>query len=333
VLSSSSSLRELQLESTVLKDEALQQLGSLLATYNRLKVLNLSRNSDVSSTGWCQFFSQLKKSQLEEMWLTHNKSFMPALSNWLSSCETLRVLKVSSSESISIEDWQSFASIMESHPSIEEIDISHNENVVAELFANVIAVNSRLKRICLSACDIVQLQMIASALEIPSCSLEELDFHYSDDHSDIQQGDGMTQIFVDALQRNSTLKILRKKNSGETVFKLVKFLNLLCNKSSIDATYNSNHSLQVLSQWHSSIMIPMELYSLLHANRDTNKQAVAQKKIIANHSFEHVNFVQSTLPLILSLVGNAGFEKGLSKVYGILRRVPHVIEKRTHSVM
>ena len=97
------------------------------------------------------------------------------------------------------------------------------------------------------------------------------------------------------------------------------FSPLICNKSSIDATYSSNHTLQHIcvaysDPYYSYPKLPIELYSMLHANICVDKRAVACKK--------------SVLPLALSRFGNSDIHSGLSLVCGILRKLPYLIQKR-----
>lgn len=73
--------------------------------------------------------------------------------------------------------------------------------------------------------------------------------------------------------------------------------------------------------------IPIDLYSLLHANQNTDKLAVARQKILQNYSFENIEFVASSLPKVMSCVGNTDSQMNLSQLYGILRRVPHLVQK------
>jgi hypothetical protein len=101
---------------------------------------------------------------------------------------------------------------------------------------------------------------------------------------------------------------------------------LLCNKSSIEATYTSNHTLQTLSAsyddgWyhHGAMDIPVGLYSHLRTNQSPNKAAVARKKIVEHHAVEDLNFAVSSLPTVFSAVGKVGANNGLFSVWNTLQ--------------
>ena len=147
----------------------------------------------------------------------------------------------------------------------------------------------------------------------------------------------MDQILVNALHGNASVKVLKFYYDGigiplevpipEFKFKFdwSSFTNLLCNGSSINATYHSNHVLQ--SILHVNNEVPINLYSLLHTNQNTDKLAVARKKILQTHSLENVEFATSSLPNALSSVGSTDSKLNLPQLYGIFRRVPHIIQK------
>ena len=59
------------------------------------------------------------------------------------------------------------------------------------------------------------------------------------------------------------------------------FSNILCNTTSNNSLYASNHTLKML---HLGQQLEQHLLSLLELNEDTNKSHVAMKKILQNHS-------------------------------------------------
>lgn len=98
--------------------------------------------------------------------------------------------------------------------------------------------------------------------------------------------------------------------------------NLLCNGSSINASYHSNHELQPITQFNNEILI--KLYTFLHSNHKTNKLAVAHKTILQRDSLENFEFVASSLANVLSSVGNADSQLSLCQLYGIFRSGSHI---------
>ena len=75
--------------------------------------------------------------------------------------------------------------------------------------------------------------------------------------------------------------------------------------------------------------VPIEISSLLRMNQNPNKRDVAISKIVQHHSFETMDFVPTSLPTVLSLVGKTNVNHTLSVLYEILRKVPHVMQKET----
>lgn len=72
---------------------------------------------------------------------------------------------------------------------------------------------------------------------------------------------------------------------------------------------------------------------MLYLNKNPDKQAVAREKVLRYHDLSKVNFVPSSLSVALSWVENTKSEKRLSQIFGILRRVPHMIrEKKKHKL-
>ena len=94
---------------------------------------------------------------------------------------------------------------------------------------------------------------------------------------------GVTTI-VNSLSKNSRLRYLdlggNPATENQIDFRTVNTLiRVLCNKSNINDTYNSNHTLELLELRHSNVEIDL----LLDLNKDTNKQRVAIKKILKHH--------------------------------------------------
>jgi hypothetical protein len=66
---------------------------------------------------------------------------------------------------------------------------------------------------------------------------------------------------------------------------------------------------------------------MLHLNSHPDKKAVAREKILRLHEneIESINFKPPALPHVISSVNSTGTPR-LSLVYGILRRMLHVIQ-------
>ena len=119
---------------------------------------------------------------------------------------------------------------------------------------------------------------VATLLEMPDCSLENLCIYHN------YIGDEGALVFANALKNNSTLKVLRLNVEGSiTAEGWTPFLKLLCDTSTVNNTYLSNHTLGTISD------MPRQYKDLLDWNRYyLNKQQVAMLKIFRNHSHFNV---------------------------------------------
>ena len=105
-------------------------------------------------------------------------------------------------------------------------------------------------------------------------------------------------------------------------------LNVLCNKSSIDATFNSNHTLQrVIDPQYldgeGESELPSDLTILLKLNRENNKAEAARRKILDVHfsgSFSMQLFINMELKSFPHFIAwMARDEHGSSLLYQIVR--------------
>jgi hypothetical protein len=74
----------------------------------------------------------------------------------------------------------------------------------------------------------------------------------------------------------------------------------------------------------------------MHLNRETNKLVVAREKILRNHNLDDVDFVPSSIPLVLSVLGNTNSACGLLRLYEFLRAKPEIArsqnDQKNHNV-
>ena len=117
---------------------------------------------------------------------------------------------------------------------------------------------------------------IASILEDPNCNIHYLSLENND--IDI----GCATIIANSLASNTKLVHLNLQNNGLEEGIEDVFSRLLCNASTINDTYSSNHTLEKLVyrrlRSHGTLLV-----SLLKLNRITNKGHVAIKKILRYH--------------------------------------------------
>ena len=163
---------------------------------------------------------------------------------------------------------------------------------------------------------------LSSSLESPRCILEEL--HLTGCNVD----DEALDIFADALSDNCRLKSLTFNSNVITTEGWAAISQLLCDTSSINKTFSSNHTLQVLG-----FGLPNSASSHLILNRNADKKLVAMTKILNNHrDFDMKPFFEwefKVLPTILHWLdmaaahrvrSNANIEqRKLSAIYQYIR--------------
>ena len=122
------------------------------------------------------------------------------------------------------------------------------------------------------------------------------------------------------------------------------FSTLLCNKASIMDTYNSNHTLQYISE-----SLPGELDLLLVLNYNKDKMEVARQKILQTHfstdndtTLNIQKFLDMDLrvmPTALAWIGRpepiywiGSSMTGLSLMYTLVRKMPDLFDSDVHTM-
>jgi len=172
---------------------------------------------------------------------------------------------------------------------------------------------------------------VSTLLELPGSNLKELDVNYSNIGNDV------ALAFAKALSSNSTLKLLGLKNNDISAEGWEPFSKLLCDTSSINDTYLSNHTLLSFNRYGSAPDgVPADLLGTLSTNGSEDKQKVAMAKILQNHShFNMEPFFEwefKVLPLMVKWFGKvstftSGFEEKIKKmklsvVYDFIKEFP-----------
>ena len=138
---------------------------------------------------------------------------------------------------------------------------------------------------------------ISRLLQEPRCTMEAL--YLSLDH--LNDNDDALICFANALKENKTLKWLHLNGTAITITGWDAFSKLVFNTESIQATYSSNHFLQVLSRnfpnrkqnRDNSKLLPHNLRMFLKWNAKANKKMMACLKVMMHlmycFSFEKFN--------------------------------------------
>ena len=137
-------------------------------------------------------------------------------------------------------------------------------------------------------------KLVSTLLNSPTCKLEDLQVCNGNFDDDV------VATYVNALINNDTLKVLRLCNSV--------FSTLLCNRSSVESTYFSNHTLSSLGYHRPPIGHDL-LKRHLKMNEDANKKNVAIRKILYYYKdiniFPFFKWVLKMLPLMMKWLESA----------------------------
>jgi len=354
-------LKSLDLSDTKIDDTALSSLANLCGN---VKSLDLSHNQSITPSGWRSFFNSLQTRaiQLASLSISHNKvggQGATALGGLLSNMSTLNALQMSrmaysaDSDSITSQGWVSFfTSLQNSNLNLVNLTLQNN-NISDEGLQQLVRLASSmtsLKELNLGLNFTVNptgWQALTGYLQSPSCALEDLYI----DNNDVN--DNTVVAFASALEHNKTLKWLglheccsfsdEEGNDSITERGWGAVSDLVCNKSSIMDTYNSNHKLFV-DYSDDNELLPDDLSSLLELNENKDKTEVARQKILQTHFSgsgeddtlnvqELLDMELEVLPTAIAWIGrpkHIGWEgknvSGLSTMYNLVRKLPDLFD-------
>ena len=130
--------------------------------------------------------------------------------------------------------------------------------------------------------------------ENPNSALEKIDLTYNSISNDALVS------FANALSHNNKLKELfldgdwgfeDDEEEDVPITNWDALTNVLCNKSSIDATFNSNHTLQCVvdPDITGEARLPPDLVTLLQLNRESAPTEAARRKVLKVHFSTNFN--------------------------------------------
>mmetsp|Transcript_32331 Transcript_32331/g.47818 ORF Transcript_32331/g.47818 Transcript_32331/m.47818 type:complete len:417 (+) Transcript_32331:90-1340(+) len=166
---------------------------------------------------------------------------------------------------------------------------------------------------------------IAAYLQHPKCKLKKLDLQYN------KISNAGIRIIAGSIQSNSRLKTLRVdgNETGGKETSVDVFANLLCDRSSINATCASNHTLQKVTGCDGFPSSKI-LERLLQVNQMENKIKSAREKIFMFHlegEFDLAPFERMDLKVVVEVMGWLGKDcilrqRNMSAFYRLLRKFP-----------
>ena len=158
-----------------------------------------------------------------------------------------------------------------------------DEEMVA--LASGLANNGTLKKLCIRMClkhtGCQGWEALASILRNPRSALKNLDFSHSESVNNHALG-----LLAESLRNNCKLEEMLLGWLFEERPRITNWKPLrpvLCDGTSIDATFDSNHTLGRVFHDASFHYLPSDVRALLHLNRDLGPVEAARHKIIDTH--------------------------------------------------
>ena len=254
-----------------------------------------------------------------------------ALGNALENNNVLKALQLDANLHVTSEGWRRFSACLQNtNSALDRLSIqecSIDDESMAEL-ASALANNSTLK--ILELCNNSRIndagwQAFSECLRSPNTALEKVDM------TGCKITDEVMILFSEALARNTRLRELSiSDNTLLTSRSWASLSNLLCNKSSIESTYASNHTLCSLGD-HPNPQ-PAELVSLLHMNANGNKAEVVRQKILQYHFLsggdinaeQFIDMEMAVLPHAISWIGRDDIGQPL--LYSLFQSMPFLFD-------
>ena len=291
-------------------NEGMVTLASGLATFQSLKLLNLSNNA-IGDEGLQALAAGLSiNKNLETLHLSNNRTISPIglrhLSDVIPTALNLRELYLAG-DSINNEGLQALAVGLSKHQTLERLDLSRNEigsdglralattEIISLRSLNLArnAINDEglgvlaggLAKLCnLETLNLANNNMITSPglavltpiFRLKSCSLKEMDL------SRMIIEDSGAKVFAEGLVGNESLTKLLFGCNNITASGWSAFSILLCDTSSVNNTYLSNHTLEEIGSRY-LLDIPSSLQRSLRLNKQ-NQYDVPICKILMSHS-------------------------------------------------
>ncbi len=347
-------LEELSLHYEEGRDAAL--LKSMFASATNLTKVRFSA-SENSQRCFGAVFTLLQNSSLESLDLSKSRladKSLKLLGQALAN-SNLKLLDLSNNfRTITARAWVTFFELLRNCDlELEKLDLGQNmiSDRGAAVLSTVLANKKKLRSLSLRNNSWITLRgfiAISDILRNPSSALIKLcvEGRLLDDE--------MLTVFSDAISNNTCLRALKMDGHAISITNRgwAVLSNCLCNNSSIDATYQSNHTLEEFKSdddvdiessdedddsWDES-RCPYSVRSLFRMNRNPNKFEVARQKIIEYHFLTGNEDDQTFLDmdLIVLPVAIAWMSRDdtvFSLLYEFLRKMPSLFERRQHKIL
>ena len=293
------SLQKLILDKNKIGDDGVAELGGMLLGNNSLKKLSLGGiQGDIKAESWIALFGSMAnpQSSLEVLNLSRvsiGNDVLAALGNCLAGHRTLKQLDLEGVRSGNATGWQTFFGLLANSNSVLKelhlsIDSVGNEGVSS--MVDALASITSLTKLHMAQfrygegdpLDSSGWKTFSSLLRRPSSNLRALSI-------DVGLDESAKTALASALANNSSLETLVLGAGYSNAKGLAVLENVLCNETSIDSIYTSNHTFKEViekSQFGTRKITPSKVVDeLLELNNHVTKSEVARQKILQYHFF------------------------------------------------
>ncbi|EJK59796.1 hypothetical protein THAOC_19940, partial [Thalassiosira oceanica] len=233
----------------------------------KLNYLNLSTNSCAALRGVFPRMATLREVVLRGNSLDDDCTRL--LAQGLSDCKQMQSLFLSDNR---ISDNGLDVLVQRLPTSVDALYLARNDITLAR---HVLLLRFRVLNIWGNALCAGGTGVIAASLANPECRLESLNLR------GCNIGDEGTATLADGLRNNQRLTDMSLGDNNITERGWNAFSSILCDTSSINATYNSNHTLRDLGGY--GVQIPQSIEMMLRFNQGKDKSGVAANKILQAH--------------------------------------------------
>jgi len=253
----------------------------------------------------------------------------------LARMKRMRKLSMCYNSLITPVGWSHFFSqLPEAAPDLENLDVRGNEfgdyETINSMINGLMDLRS-LKTLQLNSHDPsialtnIQGGLLSTILINPGSNLEYFRFSVR------LINDGMIDAISNALSNNTRLTFLDIECNSEYVTSdgWDAIANLLCNKTSINSIFNSNHTIQFINSPRDHSLI--ESCLRLNRNEDIDKVEVARRKIIQYYFDNGNKNIEEIVDMELSLLPHAlewssRNDTGFSLLYRLLCGMPFLFD-------
>ena len=308
-----------------------------MAINDTVKSVSLAYSTYITSEGWQRFARCLRNPNiaLEELDVRRCRNIdgevevglddeaANAIGESLAMNTSLKKLDMSNNKNVTSDE----RTLLHSKCSLEELDVSANYigDEEAEALVNLLVTMRDFHTLHLrySDCTAKGLRTFTRLLQ-PSSKVTTLDLGMN------EFSDEVVNDFVDMLANNSTLTTLHIGGDEITDRSWAALSHALCDETSIENTYSSNHSLHTLEKFgrrNARALIPDHLSTLLRLNKSQDKASVRRRKVLIHlrgvlvKGISNINGLnRSTLPSALEWIGRDTL--GFSLMYNVVRGIP-----------